>query len=158
MIEEVLHRYGPIGVEVVKMSLEKVRATGKTIDSVGFVVDSDSHSDTLIIFAREFVELLETGRRPTSKGPSSEMIENLTEYAAARGMDKPESAAWAIAITINKKGDITFRRGGRDVYSEALDKFLDELKEAIKKDFINSWRLEIKKSLNVNRSQQTAGV
>jgi hypothetical protein len=158
VIEDVLQKYGPIGVEVVKMALEKVRATGKTIDSVGFFVDSDSHSYNLVIYAREFTQLLESGRRPTTKGPSPDMIKELTEYAKARGMDKPESAAWAIAITINKKGDATFRQGGRNVYSEELEKFVDELKLAIKKDFLNSWRLEIKKALNVNRNQQAARV
>lgn len=158
MISDVLHRYGPLGVQVVKQALEKVRATGKTIDSVEYIVEEGGNYDSLIIFGREYINLIEAGRRPTSKGPSPEMIKDLTEYAQARGMDKPKNAAWAIAVTINKKGDTTFRRGGRDVWSEDLEKFVEELKQALKKDFINSWRIEIKKAFHVNRNQQTAGV
>lgn len=130
----------------IKQALESVEATGKTIKSVGFEVKSEDKFDILRIYGRQFIELLESGRRPTSKNPSPEMIELLTDYARARGMDKPDKAAWGIAKKINKEGDKTYRSGGRIVYSEVLAKFVEELKEACKKEFLNGFRTEIKTS------------
>lgn len=150
----ILDRYGPIGVDVLKNALNSVRATGKTQASISFKVTSTNDYDKLTFFAREFMELIEKGRRPTTKKPSPEMIENLAEYARARGITslkgkpaKPEQVAWAIATVINREGDKTYRMGGRVVYSELLDKFIDELKEVLKKDFVLSFRNNLKSAL-----------
>ena len=145
-ITSVLTVYGSIGEQVLKDALDKVSATHKTVNSVRSEVTSTEKSDRLQLLAREFTELLETGRKPTSKGPSSEMIEFLTDYANARGMDNPKSAAWAIAKTINKEGDKTFRAGGRDVYTNVLNKFVEELKVECVKTFVGSTVNEIKQA------------
>lgn len=129
-IVSILNTYGQIGVDVIKQSIN--RATGKTENSVRYVVkDTQGIKYRLTWYAREFIQLLEKGRRPTDKGPSPDMIESLTEYAKARGMSDPESAAWAIAKTINKEGDKTYRMGGKDVYSQDMTKLIDELTKEV---------------------------
>lgn len=143
-IQQILQSYGPIGVEVLKQAISQVEATGKTAQSIRFETESTEKKDRLLLIGRAYFELIEKGRRPTTKGPSPEMIELLTDYAKARGMDKPESAAWAIAKTINKEGDKTYRSGGRLVYSPELIKFVEEVKDAIVKEFKRGYLLEIK--------------
>jgi len=132
---KILEAYAQIGVTKIKQSLEQVRATGKTINSVKAEVTEKNDVSRLVIKARPFTSAIETGVSPTSKGVSPEMIESLTEYARARGMEKPESAAWAIAKTIQKEGDKTYKRGGRDVYSSEVIRLADEIKKAILKDY-----------------------
>lgn len=134
-VKEILEAYGKIGVARVKQLLEIVMATGKTINSVKYEVTNTGTMDRLQIKARPFTSAIETGVSPTTKGPSKEMIDSLTEYAQARGMDKPKSAAWAIAKTIQKEGDKTYRQGGRDVYSSGVDELVKEIKGAIRKEF-----------------------
>lgn len=129
--------YAPIGVEVVKKALEEVRATGKTINSVKAEVSRNNNVDRLQILARPYTNRIEKGVGPTKKGPSREMVENLTEYARARGMDKAEEAAWAMISIIKKEGDKTYRRGGRIVYSDDVDKYAKELTGKIK----NNWKV-----------------
>lgn len=134
-VKEILNAYGQIGVNRVKQLLETVRATGKTINSVKYEVTNSGTTDKLVIKARPFTSAIETGIRPTTKGPSKEMIDSLTEYAQARGMDKPKSAAWAIAKTIQKEGDNTYKRGGRDVYSSGVIELSEEIKKAVKREY-----------------------
>lgn len=145
-ITQVLEVYGSIGEQLLKDALDQISATHRTVESIRHEVISTETSDTLQFIGRKYIQAVETGIRPTDKGPSSEMIELLTEYARARGMDKPESAAWAMAKTIQAKGDRTFRIGGRDVYSTELNKFVEELKEEIKKTFVGSYLTEIKQT------------
>lgn len=146
--EEILTVYGHIGEQVLKDAVDKVSATNKTVESVRSQVIETNNGYRLQLIAREWFSLIEKGRGPTDKGPSPEMIEHLTEYARARGMDDPESAAWAIAKTINKKGDKTHRAGGRIVYSDELNKFVEEVITAIKKEFKTYYVSEIKKAFN----------
>lgn len=134
-------------VTIMSRSISKLSASGDTERSIRSEVrDSDEGGVQSQIFARGFTSLLEKGRGPTSKKPSPEMIENLTEYAKARGMENPEKAAWAIAIQINRDGDKTYQKGGRDVYTEAMDKEIDKLIQEVGKvqsDFVVD---EIKKA------------
>ena len=126
-IADVLSAQGKLAVEQIRGAISKVDATQKTKQSVRF----ESDESKLTIFARAFTELLNIGRNPTKKGPSPEMIANITEYAEARGMENPESAAWAIAKTINKLGDKTHRKGGRDVYETAVKKSIENISNAV---------------------------
>lgn len=137
LTEDILKAYAPIGVDVVKKALEEVRATGKTINSVKAEVSKNGSVDRLQILARPYTNRIEKGIGPTTKGPSAEMIASLTEYARARGMDKPESAAWALAKKIQKEGDKTHKRGGRIVYSDDIDKFTKEVIGKVK----NNWKV-----------------
>jgi len=134
--KEILEAFGRVGVDRAKQLLEKHNATGKTVESVKFKVESNNERDRLTIKARPFTSALEDGIRPTSKGVSGEMIESLTEYAEARGMDKPKSAAWAIAKTIQAKGDKTYRMGGKDVYSNAMEDLTKDITKELTKDML----------------------
>lgn len=143
-VQEILQAYGPIGVEVLKQAIASVEASGKTTQSIRFEVESTEKKDRLLLIGRAYFELIEKGIRPSGKNPSPDMIKFLTEYATARGMDKPESAAWGIAKTILKEGDKTYRSGGRLVYSPELIKFVEEVKAVIVKEFKRGYLLEIK--------------
>jgi len=134
-VSEILNAYGQIGVTRVKQLLEQVRATGKTINSVKYEVTKTATMDRLVIKARPFTSAIETGVSPTTKGVHPDMIASLTEYAQARGIGNPKSAAWAIAKTIQKEGDKTYKRGGRDVYSSGVIELVDEIKKSIRKEF-----------------------
>ncbi len=133
-----------------------MRATGKTINSVKAEVSEKNNVSRLVIKARPFTSAIETGVSPTSKGVSKDMIDSLAEYARARGMDKPESAAWAIANTIQKEGDKTFKRGGRNVYSSEVLKLADEIKKEIRKDYKIKFTSLIKNTFNVANSNNQA--
>lgn len=138
--------YGSIGEQVLKDAVDKVSATHKTVESIRSEVTETETTTRLQLLAREWFSLIEKGRKPTTKGPSPEMIKFLTEYAQARGMSKPENAAWAIAKTINKEGDRTHRAGGRLVYTPELDKFVKEVIGAITKEFTGFYVNEIKQA------------
>lgn len=141
-------KYGTVAVRIVQTALEQVRASGKTIQSVTAIISEDKGVDRFQIVARPYTNRIEKGIGPTTKGPSREMIKNLTEYAQARGMDKPESAAWGLAKKIQKEGDRTFKRGGRVVYSDDVDKLVDEMTKEIKKEVRIKFTRTIKNSFN----------
>lgn len=129
-IKSTLQTYGEIGVDVLRDAVAPHDATGATISSIRFTVDDN----TLTFYAREFFKLLEKGIRPSIKKPSREMIEMMTAYARARGFTDPEKAAWAISINQLAKGDTTFRKGGRVVYSDVMETFTKELGNELAKD------------------------
>lgn len=146
-IPQILSKWGEVGTQAIKKDLEQVRATGKTVDSVRYEVKHEGTVDRLTFYAREWTKLLEEGRGPTTKGPSPEMIENLTEYAKARGMQNHKSAAWAIAKKINKEGDKTKKQGGRIVYSDTVEQLIVDLKKDVTKNFTTKFMQTIKQSL-----------
>lgn len=148
-IPQILDKWGQVGVLALKTDLERVRATGKTVDSVRYEVKHEGTVDRLTFYAREWTKLLEEGRGPTTKGPSPEMIENLTEYAKARGFTNPKSAAWAIAKKINKEGDKTKKQGGRIVYSDTVEQLAADIKKDVTKNVTTKFMQTIKGSFAV---------
>lgn len=143
-IPEILDAWGQVGVQALKSDLQKVRATGKTVDSVRYEVKKEGTVDRLTYYARQWTSKIEEGIGPTTKGPSREMIESLTEYAQARGMDNPKSAAWAIAKDIQKRGDKTKRSGGREVYSPTVLQLAKDIKKDVTKNFTTKFMQTIK--------------
>ena len=141
-------KYGTVAVRIVQTALEQVRASGKTIQSVKAIISEDKGVDRFQIVARPYTNRIEQGIGPTTKGPSREMIKSLTEYAQARGMDKPESAAWGLAKKIQKEGDRTFKKGGRIVYSDDVDKLVKEITNDIKKEVRIKFTRTIKNSFD----------
>lgn len=139
-----LEAYGQLGVAVLQEAIAGLEANGKTAESIWYVVESTNSKDRLQILGREFFSLLEKGIRPSNKNPSPIMIQFLTDYARARGMQNPEKAAWGIAKNQLKFGDTTYRKGGRIVYSDELNKFVEELKTAIAKVYSKQVLAEIK--------------
>ena len=159
-IAQILDGFGKIGVERTKQLLEASRATGKTINSVKYEVTVKDNSERLTIKARPYTSALEDGIKPVSEGSKpgipKEMIDNLTEYARARGMDKPESAAWGIAKNIKEFGDKTYQMGGKDVYTIAMKQFSEEITKAITKEFLRE-ATQIIKNGSVNNNA-TSGI
>lgn len=147
-VKSVLKTYGQIGTEVLKQAIAPHDATGKTQASVRYVVDEQEES--LSFLAREFTPLLEKGIKPSTKKPSKEMIESMTEYAKARGFKDPEKAAWPLSIKQLKEGDKTYKAGGRVVYSDVMDTFTKDLQEALKKDFGKTIREDIRNGIKRN--------
>ena len=142
-VAEILERYGFIGVEMLKDAISQVDATGKTAQSIRSETESTDTKDRLLLIGRAYFELIEKGIRPSGKNPSPDMIKFMTEYAKARGMDKPESAAWAMSKKILKDGDKTYNQGGRIVYSDDLSKFVGELTKVLAKDFSKGFTTQI---------------
>ena len=148
-LPQILDGWGQVGVQAIKKDLEQVRATGKTVDSVRYEVKHEGTVDRLTYYAREWTKLLEEGRGPTTKNPSPEMIENLTEYAKARGFQNPKSAAWAIAKKMNKEGDKTKRQGGRIVYSDTVQDLIKGIRKDVTTNFTTKFMQTIKGSFAV---------
>lgn len=148
-----MNEHGAQAVEALKLDVEKVSATGKTADSIRFEVVTVNFKTTLRIYGRKYFKALETGRGPRTSGQYQEYDISMYEYLQARGIgaDLPEKKrkqlAKFMAYKINKEGDLTFKKGGRIVYSPTLTKLIAELKEALKRDFVKT---SIKSILNGN--------
>lgn len=161
MIDEVLAKYGPIGVDVLKMNVQRVGATGKTSESIHYEVSPGR----LLLLARGYFAALETGRGPRTAQTYGEFDTHLAEWMQAKGFESKVSktgqkyykigdqwfSAKSLAWKINKSGDKLWRQGHgekvRDVYSDALAKFVEELTQAVKKDQLESLLSKVRESL-----------
>lgn len=150
MITKVLNDYGFIGTELLRNAIRPHTATGKTEASIKFEVKANAKGETLVLKTRKFFSTLETGRGPRKSFQKSKFLDNMLEWMTARGigndMDQKKKLQLAkfLVYKINKDGDQTFQHGGHDVYSKQLAKFTKELKSAVKKDFILSYRANLK--------------
>ena len=162
MTQEVLEKYAPIGVEVLKMNVSKVGATGKTSESIHSVVEPGR----LLLLARGYFAALETGRGPRQSTEYGEFDKHLEEWMSLKFESKTSKTgnkyfkiggSWVnakgLAYKINTVGDKLWRRGQgakvRDVYSEALAKYIDELTAAVKKDKMETFMGMVKESLKM---------
>lgn len=152
-IRNILNNYGIFGVQMLKANIEKVSATGKTAASINFEVTSKNDSDTLTIYGREFLSAIETGRGPRKNSQQGNFQDNLEEWMQARGIgsDLDDKGRKRLAAffrwKINKEGDKTYKEGGRDVYSNDLEKYIASLKEALVKDFRLTFRNNLTSAL-----------
>jgi len=76
-------------------------ATGQTVKQLTIIEDGGG----VQLQAPAYMELLETGRRPTSPDAvagNPPMIQRIQQWCRAKGI--PEKAAWAIKKSIDKKG------------------------------------------------------
>lgn len=124
-------------------------ATMSTSQSLRIEVKQEGLKYKMQLFGRSFFMTVQTGRKPTpDKKPSRAMVDNIKKWIAARGMN--ESAAWAIATNINKKGTKLWQSGGReDILDPAADVFVNDVSmnilETAADDFLSkirvmSWR------------------
>lgn len=150
MLAEVLNKQGQIGVEVIKAALSAYSATGETVDSVRY----ESTSNTLKLFAREFIEAIETGRGPRQSNQDGGFKDRMLGYMKAKGIGtdlnekKREQLAKFLVLKINREGDRLWKAGGgRDVYSSVLDKFVDQLMAEVSKDQLESFQDQVSASL-----------
>lgn len=162
MTSDILKAFAPIGVDVLKMNLQKVSATGKTVESVR----SEVTETRLLLFARKYVEAIETGRGPRKSSEYGEFDKGLEEYLEAKGLQTKKSkrgikyfklgeywfSAKSLAWKINKEGSKLWKQGHgaivRDVYSAALLKFVNELRQAVIDDKMKTAVTMVKDSLN----------
>lgn len=152
-IRNLLNNYGILGVEMLKQNISKVTATGKTVNSISYEVTSKEQTDTLTIFGRAFIDTIETGRGPRKSTQQGGFLDNMLEYMQARGIGsdlndkKRKQLARFLVLKINREGDSTYKKGGREVYSNDLEKYIEALKEALRKDFSLTFRNNLKHSL-----------
>lgn len=170
MIDDVLKAYAPIGEEVLKMNVQRVGVTGKTVESIR----SEVSPNRLMLLARGYFAALETGRGPRVNQAYEEFDTHLDEWMVAKGFQSKISktgnkyykigeswvSAKSLAYKINTVGDKLWRQGQgekvRDVYSNALAKFVEELTQAVKKDQIESLLSKVRESTYGINSSKTA--
>lgn len=165
----ILIKYGKIGKELLKASISKLRTTGETEKSIGFKVTSDKKSAQLVIFGRRFFQTLEAGRGPRKSSTYSGFDKGLEKYLEAKSIQKKTTKSgkvyyklgnsWmtpkSLAYLINKKGDTTYRNGGRELYSNKLSDLTREIKKEVVEDYKGYFRTEIKKYFkNANTNQE----
>lgn len=157
-ITNTLNNYGILGVELLKASVRSISATGKTERSISYKVKSDNDSDTLTIYAREYFSTIETGRGPRKSAQESGFLDGMLEYMRAKGIGndldekKKKNLARFLVLKINKEGDSTYKKGGRQVYSNDLEKYVEALKGAVVKDFRLTFRSTITDALHGNNN------
>ena len=153
MIQDTLTGYGALGVQLLKDSVRKVSATGKTEQSIRFVVEKTANGYSLTIYGRSYFSALETGRGPRRSNTYGMFDVSLDEYLQAKGVATKTSkkglkyyklgnswvTAKGLAHKINTQGDRLWQKGKgepvRDVYSSTLSKFVDELTKQVVKDY-----------------------
>ncbi len=125
------------------MSSAGQNATNETAQSLTIEVKKEGTKVKLTLSARPFFMTVQTGRRPTpDKKPSRKMIDNITRWVNARGMD--EAAVWAIATTIQKKGTKLWQDGGRtDIVDPAVTDFINNTGEAILENEAENFKIKI---------------
>ena len=135
--KDVLVKYGPIGVKVLRDNVKKVSVTNKTVDSIRFVVDTIR--ERLQLIGRGYFETLETYRGPRKDSTYGHFDTNLEEWMEAKGFTQKLSksgvkyfklgefwfSAKSLAWKINKEGNKKWKGGEivRDVYTSALEDF-----------------------------------
>lgn len=160
IIENIFSTYGKIGVEVLKNSISSLRATGETERSLGYRIEKEKDSISLILFGREYFRALETGRGPAKGNDSNgEFPKRLEEYMNAKGFPSKVSKKgikyfkigenWysgkSLAYMINKRGDKTYRDGGRILFSDDLSKFIEELKSVLIEELGKEIKMSVSK-------------
>ncbi|HZY36410.1 MAG TPA: hypothetical protein VFE53_07170 [Mucilaginibacter sp.] len=114
-------------------------ASGQTAKSLTIVRDAGS----LQLQMPGYMQLLETGRPPTSANPvaaTPPMIQRIKQWCQAKGI--PDKAAWAIKKSIDKKGykgkpGILSQPLGDDNINQRLSPLLEKIADEIGELLIN---------------------
>jgi len=137
MLKDVLEQQGKKGVEIVRAAVSKYSATGETERSIEYKSDATS----LQILAREFIIAMETGRGPRQSSSDGGFKDKMLKYMQARGIGadldqkKKDALAKFLVLKINREGDRLYKKGGgRDVYTSAVEKFAEDLIQAVSRD------------------------
>lgn len=122
-VVKILQNNGIQLINDIRANLGSVNATHETERSLRIEVSDKG----LKLLGRPFFMTVQTGRRPTpEKKPSREMIERITAWVEARGMNL--SAVWAIATKIQQRGTRLWLEGGRtDIVDPAVDDFVNNM-------------------------------
>lgn len=147
-LSEILNKYGTQGVELLKESVRPYNATGETERSISYDVSQNEKSSNLTFYGRKFFPSVETGRKERESEKYSGFDLALTKWLNARNFEQRKSktgtiyykvgeswmTAKSLAYKINKEGDRTFNEGGREVYTQKFNKFIDEMVTSIKNE------------------------
>jgi hypothetical protein len=118
-------------------------ATGRTSQSLRFELKQSGSKYTMQLFGRPFFMTVETGRKPSDKKPSREMINNLKVWMDARGMDS--SKVWGVATKIQQRGTRLWFEGGReDIVQPAVDEFINNVSQELLDAEADNFVLKIK--------------
>lgn len=141
----ILNHYGQTTVKEIRNNLSSTgtNASGSTSKSLAFEVKDSGTKAVLRITGKPFIAVVETGRKPTPDyKPSRAFVASIREWLRAKG--KPESPAYAIALSIHRKGTKLWQEGGRrdiisNVINESLiDKIGADLLEKFAEEFLNN--------------------
>lgn len=137
-IIRILNGYGGSVVEQIRSNLSSTgtNATGKTSQSLKYIVTQEGTKATLKVVGKPFFAVVETGRKPTPQyeKPSEEFVKSIKEWMDAKGRT---GSAYAIARSIHAKGTKLFRDGGReDIYSNVINQ---NLVDKISLDLLNQF-------------------
>jgi len=121
-----------------------LNVTLKTANSLRIETKQEGTKVKMTLFGRPYFNTVRTGRKPTlEKKPSRDMIANIAEWVAGRGLD--EKAVWAIAVNINKKGTKLWQQGGRtDIVEPAIDDFINNTAQDLLKQASDNLILKIR--------------
>jgi hypothetical protein len=119
-------------------------ATLETSNSLRIEVKQEGNKVKMQLFGRDYFMTVQTGRKPTpDKKPSREMIDRITAWVNARGMDA--SAVWAIATNIQKKGTKLWQSGGReDIVDPAVDDFINNVSQDLLDNEADNFILKVR--------------
>jgi len=121
-----------------------MNATLKTANSLRIETKQEGSKVKMTLFGRPFFMTVQTGRRPTpGVKPSRDMIQNITRWVEARGMDM--DAAWAIATKIQQEGTKLWQAGGRtDIVDPAVTDFINNTGATILENEAERFMIKIK--------------
>lgn len=110
--------------EVMRECLENSRhkATGYAAKSVAVEEVGDGHYN---IVGASYQPYIESGSAPAPRS-YKDMMDRLEEWSKVKGLNFDRSTLGAITHSIITKGTQTYRAGGEDVWSSAIQKFIDE--------------------------------
>lgn len=125
---QILSQYGNSTVAQIRANLASTgtNATGKTSRSIRFEVKDEGFKQTLSVFGKPFIMVVETGRKPTPQydKPSKEFVASIKEWADTKGLGK---FAYGIAKSIHQKGTELYRKGGRtDIITSVVNQNLTD--------------------------------
>lgn len=150
LIVELGHILNQDGIQLMNdiranMGSAGMNATNETSHSLRIEISKEGTKTRFQLFGRPYFMTVQTGRKPTpGKKPSREMINRITAWVEARGME-PESV-WAIATNIQNKGTKLWQEGGRkDIVDPAIDAFVKAAQDHIAEAGANYLVTEIKK-------------
>ena len=140
--QQILNKYGEKWTRAIQESLKRNnrKATGKTVRSVNYKVTED----VLIVKGAKHIDNIIDGRGRSKSSSGGGWIDQLKEWAEARGI--PSGAVWAIYTSINQKGWSTPPTPNL-ITSVITDQEINTLKRELAKNQLSLVRAEIRKSL-----------
>lgn len=126
---DILNQEGKRGVEIVVKSITPYRATSRTEQSVYYKIEGKETKVDLSIFARDYIEVLQSGSKPAkTKKPSKAMLAEMAPWAKVRGI--PDAKLYAVAVVLLRDG----QKVKRDLWDSKLDNWADEVADRITKE------------------------